>query len=299
MPTAPTPIPNIPTPVPSTDDPGNFDDRADDTLVAMPPAIDGMNDAAENVYANAVEVFDKASEISAAAMVAADAAGLVGRSNSTLIVGAGNKDVALTGSKPNLLVVNKRVVLINPSDPSIKMFGSVLGSPAPTPTTARISVVTSGVFGSGSYSSWTVMDAAFFGAAATKEELWAGTTDAAAASPKTIRDAKVWVPLADGATVTPDGLVGRNFLWTLGGNRALGAITNCSPNDTFLIEATQDGSGNRILAWASGVYVRAGGLPILSTAAGAKDYLQLRVITVDGSGTATRVLAQFVRGPTT
>lgn len=296
MPTAPTPIPNIPTPVPSADDPGNFDDRADDTLVAMPPAIDGMNDAADNVYANAVEVFDKAAEIAAAALVATDAAGLVGRSNSPLVVGAGTKSVTLLAAKPNLAVLNKRVVIVQISDPSIRMFGTI--SSVTSSTAFAVTVVSSGAFGSGNYSSWQIIDAAFFGSAATKEDLWAGTSDAAAPTPKTIRDAKVWVPLIDGATVTPNGLVGRNFTWTIGGNRALAAITNCSPNDTFLLEITQDGTGSRILAWASGVYFRAGGLPVLSTAAGGKDYLQLRVISVDGSGTATRVLVTFIRAPT-
>lgn len=296
MPTAPTPIPNIPTPVPSTDDPGNFDDRADDTLVAMPPAIDGMNDAADNVYANAVEVFDKAAEIAAAALVATDAAGLVGRSSSPLVVGAGVKTVGLLEAKPKLAVVNKRVVIVQISDPTIRMFGTI--SSVTSSSAFAVTVVSSGAFGSGSFSSWQIIDAAFFGAAATKEDLWAGTSDAAAPTPKTIRDAKVWVPLIDGATVTPNGLVGRNFTWTIGGNRALAAITNCSPNDTFLLEITQDGTGSRILAWASGVYFRAGGLPVLSTAAAGKDYLQLRVINVDGSGTATRVVVTFIRAPT-
>ena len=296
MPTAPTPIPNIPTPVPSTDDPGNFDDRADATLVAMPPAIDGMNDTADNVFANAMEVFEKASEIAAAALVATDAAGLVGRSNSPLVVGAGTKNIGLLAAKPNLAVLNKRVVIVQLSDPTIRMFGTI--SSVTSSSAFAVTVVSSGSFGSGSFSSWQIIDAAFFGAAATKEDLWAGTTDAAAPTPKSIRDAKVWVPLVDGATVAPSGLAGRNFTWTIGGNRALGAITNCSPNDTFLLEITQDGTGSRILAWAAGVYYRAGGLPVLSTAAGGKDYLQLRVISVDGSGTATRVLVTFIRAPT-
>lgn len=207
------------------------------------------------------------------------------------------KNVTLQAAKPALAVLDKRLVIIQPSDPSIKMFGTITG--VTSSTVFAVTVDAEGVFGTGSYDRWTIVDAAFFTSAATKDDLWAGETDAAAVSPKTIRDGKVWVALADGATVTPDGRNGRNFLWTIGGNRALGAITNCSPNDTFLLEITQDGTGNRILAWAGGVYVRAGGLPVLSTAAGAKDYLQLRVITVNGSGTATRVLAQFVRGPTT
>lgn len=296
MPTAPLPIPNITTPVPLSTDPDNFDARADLAWQELPEAIDAQNVENAKSYANAVEVFEKAEEISAAALVAADAAGLVGRSNSPIVVGAGTKNVTLLAAKPNLVVFNKRVVLVNISDPSIKMFGTITG--VTSSTVFALNVVSSGAFGSGSFSSWQVIDAAFYGAAATKEELWAGETDAAGVSPKTLRDGKVWVPLTDGATVTPDGKNGRNFLWTIGGNRTLGAITRCSVNDTFFLEVTQDGTGNRILAWASGVYYRAGGLPKLSTAAGGKDYLQLRVISVDGSGTATRVLVTFIRAPT-
>lgn len=296
MPTAPLPIPNITTPVPLSTDPDNFDARADLAWQELPEAIDAQNVENAKSYANAVEVFEKAEEISAAALVAADAAGLVGRSNSPIVVGAGTKNVTLLAAKPNLVVFNKRVVLVNISDPSIKMFGTITG--VTSSTVFALTVVSSGAVGSGSFSSWQVIDAAFYGAAATKEELWAGETDAAGVSPKTLRDGKVWVPLTDGATVTPDGKNGRNFTWTIGGNRTLGAITRCSVNDTFFLEVTQDGTGNRILAWATGVYYRAGGLPKLSTAAGGKDYLQLRVVSVDGSGTATRVIVTFIRAPT-
>lgn len=296
MPVAPTTIPPIPTPVPSTDDPGNFDARADATLGALPPAVDGMNAAALNVFDNASEVFAKAVEIAAAALVATDAAGLVGRSNSPLVVGAGTKTVGLLEAKPNLAVLNKRVAIVQISDPSIKMFGTISG--VTNSSTFAVTVVSSGAFGSGSYSSWQIIDAAFFGAAATAADLWAAQTDAAAPTPKSIREAKVWVPLVDGPTVTPDGLSGRNFTWAIAGNRLLAAITNCAPNDTYFLEITQDATGNRDIAWAAGVYYRAGGLPALSDTPGGKDYLQLRVISVDGSGTATRVVVTFIRAPT-
>ncbi len=296
MPTAPTPIPEITTPVPLSTDPDNFEARADQAWIELPESIDGMNAAGLVTFNNATEVFNRASEIEAAALVATDAAGLVGRSSSPLVVGAGVKTVGLLEAKPKLAVLNKRVVIVQISDPTIRMFGTI--SSVTSSSAFAVTVVSSGAFGAGLFSAWQIIDAAFFGAAATKEDLWAGASDAAAPTPKTIRDAKVWVPLIDGATVTPNGLVGRNFTWTIGGNRALAAITNCSPNDTFLLEITQDVTGSRILAWASGVYFRAGGLPVLSTTASGKDYLQLRVITVDGSGTATRVVVTFIRAPT-
>lgn len=286
----------IPTDPPSTSDPANFDARADAFLGNFPAFGAQINATATGMNAAAEEMETAVAEISAAALVAADAAGLVGRSISPLVVGAGTKTISLLVAKPSLVVLNRRVVIVQLSDPTIRMFGTI--SSVTSSSAFTVTVVSSGSFGSGSFSSWQIIDAAFFGAAATKEDLWAGTSDAAAPTPKTFRDAKVWVALVDGATVTPNGLVGRNFTWTIGGNRALAAITNCSPNDTFLLEITQDGTGSRILAWASGVYFRAGGLPVLSTAAAGKDYLQLRVITVDGSGTATRVVVTFIRAPT-
>lgn len=210
MPTAPTPIPNIPTPVPSTDDPGNFDDRADDTLVALPPAIDGMNDAATNVYNNALQVFDKATEVVAAAMVATDAAGLVGRSNSSLVIGAGAKNVTLVTAKPSLVVLNRRVVLVQFSDPSIKMFGTI--SSVTSSSVFTVNVVSSDCFGSGTYSSWSVIDAAFFGAAATAADILAGSTDVAAMSPLGFWGAQAAVSLPYSSTITLDLAAGTNFV---------------------------------------------------------------------------------------
>lgn len=295
-------IPPFPPP-PSSADPANFDARADAFLGSFPAfqvaanqLADDLNARADDVDAAAAEVEERALEVSAAAMSAANAAGLVGRSISQLVVGPGTKNITLLAAKPELVVLNRRVVLAQLSDPSIKMFGTI--SSVTSSSVFAVTVVSSGVFGSGSYSSWSIIDAAFFGSAATKEELWAGTSDASATSPKTFRDARIWVPLTDAATVTPDGRNGRNFTWTIAGNRLLGAITNTAPNDTFLLEITQDATGGRDIAWAAGVYYRAGGLPALSDAPNAKDYLQLRVINVDANGTATRVLAQFVRGPT-
>ena len=287
----------IPTDPPSTADPANFDARADAFLGNFPAFGDQINATAVGMNAAGEEMETATAEIAAAALVAMDAADLVGRSTSTIAVSAGVKAVTLLEAKPKLAVLDKRVAIVDVSDPTIKLFGTI--TEVTSASAFAVTVGSDDFFGAGSLSNWQIIDAAFFGSAATAADLWAGETDAAAVAPKTVKDAKVWVTLADAATVTLNGLAGRNFRWTIGGNRTLAAIANCSPNDTFLIEATQDGTGNRILAWASGVYVRAGGLPILSTAAGTKDYLQLRVIDVNGSGTATRVLAQFVRGPTT
>ncbi len=75
MPTSPTPIDALPTPVPSSTDPANFDTRADALLTALPTAVDQINDAASNVYANAVETAASAVEAVAARDAAIAASG--------------------------------------------------------------------------------------------------------------------------------------------------------------------------------------------------------------------------------
>jgi hypothetical protein len=224
LPTPPVLIPAIPTPVPSTDDPGNFDDRADATLGALPDAVDGMNAANENVYANALEVFDKASEITAAAMVATDAAGAVGRSNASQVVGPGVKTVPLLAAKPNLVVLNKRVVMVQMSDPSIKMFGTI--SSVANSSQFGLTVLSGGVFGSGSYSGWMVIDAAFFASAATEIEIRAGVTDAAAMAPKPFWGAQQAVAVPYASSMQLDLATGMNFTTTITGAPTIGQPLN-------------------------------------------------------------------------
>jgi hypothetical protein len=296
----PTPTYTAPPTVPTRGDPTTFSSRFAAWLnwmvVQYTELVTGTNWMADR----AEEVADAASDIAAAALVAADAAGYVGRMSGSLALGAGTKAITLVAAKPNLAGVNRQVVIVLESDASIRMFGVIPASPTPTSTTFSVTVTTGGVFpsgGSGTYSGWKIIDAAFFAAAATAVEVWEGDTDAAPITPKAVRDSKAWVALTDAATVTPNGGLGRNFTWMIGGNRTLGAITNCGVNDTFLLEITQDGTGNRDLAYASGKYIRVGGAPSLSDSAGAKDYLQIRVISVDGSGTLTKGVITFLRGP--
>lgn len=297
MPVDPGTIPSIPTPVPQSSDPVNFPARGDAVMTALPGVVAGMNTASAATKANADEVLQAVLDITGLASLAAEATESFGYMVGNLTVSAGTKAITLTAAKTGFLV-NERVAIVSRADPTIRMFGTIAASPTPTTTAFSVTVVSSGVFGSGTYSDWIVMSAAFLAQGATAAELLAQATDGAAVTPKVIKDAKGWVVLPDAATVTPNGLSGRNFTWTIGGNRTLGAITNCAPNDVFRIAVTQDGTGGRVLAWATGVYFRGGGLPVLPTSAGAKAFLKLEVVSVDGSGTATYVLASFVGAPT-
>lgn len=60
------------------------------------------------------------------------------------------------------------------------------------------------------------------------------------------------VTLTDAATVATDASRGDHFRVTLGGNRTLGAPTNPTDGQMVLWEITQDGTGSRTLALATG-----------------------------------------------
>jgi hypothetical protein len=298
----PAPTLTAPPPIPLRNDATTFNARFATFLLYLATfvteetaVVDFVNDQTAAIAALAASVAASETDLEAAAAASIAASDFMAVSTSTLIVGSGTKTIRFTAPVIGF-AVNDLVVIIQRSDPSIRMLGTVATFDGADDMT--VTVVSSGVFGSGEYSSWLIVSAAFLVAGAPAADILAAATDAAAITPKGIKDAKAFVALTDGATVTPSGASGRNFTWTTGGNRTLGAITNCSPGDVFFLEITQDGAGNRILAWASGVYFRSGGLPILSTAAGAKDDLQIKIVTVDGSGTATRAIATFARAPT-
>lgn len=296
MPTAPTPIEPVPTPVPSTDDPTNFDARADAMMEWFEDGIPGIDDAAQTTYDNALEVFETATTLQGQAAVAADAAGLLGSSTTTLTVGAGNKDFTLQVAKPNLMTADRRIVFILKSDPTIRMFASIDDTPAPTSTTGRGIVTTGDVSGSGSYSDWHVMDAAFLSAGATADEIRAALTDGAGITPKGVKDALATETLTFGGTVTIDAADGKN--WALNANTSftLGAVSNTYPGDVLSVTVTHTAGGN-VLAVGS-AWKRRGGLGILSTTNGHIDEIIGIVKTVDGSGNATRIVYDILRNPT-
>lgn len=294
MPTAPDPIPEWPEPIPLSTDPENFDARADATWEAADDVVAATNAANAITYANAVEVAALAVDIEASALVAAEAAGLAVRSTSTLAVGADAHAIHFTAPKPLLAVLNKRLAVVLESDPTIRMIGS-----ATTVTDSDdivLTVVSSGVSGSGSYSSWLVIDAAFLQPAATAEEIRAAVSDAVAISPMGIKDALATETLAFGGTVTIDAAEGKN--WDLDANTSftLGAVSNTYPGDVISITVTHTAGGN-VLAVGS-AWKRRGGLGILSTTNGYVDEIIGIVKTVDGSGNATRIVYDVLRNPT-
>jgi hypothetical protein len=76
--------------------------------------------------------------------------------------------------------------------------------------------------------------------------------------------------LVDGATVNWNTSLGNIATLTLGGNRIIAAPTNMSAQ-TYILVLNQDATGNRTVTWNAVFKWPGGALPVLSTAANAKD----------------------------
>jgi hypothetical protein len=86
--------------------------------------------------------------------------------------------------------------------------------------------------------------------------------------------------LTDGATVTPDCSIAQSFRWTLGGNRTLANPVGPWDGCVINMRVVQDGTGSR--TWTPGSkYKFAGGAPLLSTAASAKDFVSCQYDAAD------------------
>lgn len=86
--------------------------------------------------------------------------------------------------------------------------------------------------------------------------------------------AKVGVlALTDAATVTWNANSGAMATLLIGSNRTLANISNVRSGSTYLLRVTQDGTGNRTLAYDTAYKWAGGTAPTLSTSAGAVDVL--------------------------
>lgn len=95
--------------------------------------------------------------------------------------------------------------------------------------------------------------------------------------------------LAYAATVAVDLALANNFALTLAGAATLNTPTNAVAGQSGIIAVTQDATGSRLLAFAANWKFASGVAPVLSTAAGAVDYLAYYVET------PTRIYVSRVR----
>lgn len=198
---------------------------------------------------------------------------------------------AITGMAAGAGFVNGDVAIaISKANPDSWFYGPVSSMNAGAGT---MTITPAGATGfsnpDGAHADWIVMLLAMAPpAVATAAEILAASATRKVITPAGWKAALAAAALVDAATVTPNGQNGLDFTWTIGGSRTLGLITNTYAGARGRITITQDGSGSRILAVASG-WKRSGGLGVLSTAAGAVDYLDYDVVAVDGSNTATLI----------
>lgn len=81
-----------------------------------------------------------------------------------------------------------------------------------------------------------------------------------------------------GATPALDFSTGNNFYGTATANFTLPLPTNMSAGQAGSIEITQDGTGSRVITYASGWLFPGGTRPALSTTAGAVDIISYYVL---------------------
>ncbi|MCH2219445.1 MAG: hypothetical protein MK097_03840 [Dechloromonas sp.] len=94
----------------------------------------------------------------------------------------------------------------------------------------------------------------------------------------TLYDLQTPFPLTDAATIAVDMAKGINYSVTLGGNRTVGAPTNCKRGQSGVFEITQDATGSRTLTWNAAYDFGGAGTPTLSTGTGKTDLISYYVL---------------------
>lgn len=128
-------------------------------------------------------------------------------------------------------------------------------------------------------------------AVASAAEIRAGSNNVKTVSAKGLYDASDYVTLTYSATTTLDLSTFLNGTLTLTGNVVLAnPSAGMTPGRSGIIRIVQDGGGNRLLSSVGSQWKIAGGLPTLSTGAGAIDWLAYSVID------ATHIECSFAKG---
>jgi hypothetical protein len=170
--TTPPTIDALPTP-PQTTDIANFDTRADAFLTALTPWQTDVEAVADNVYDNAAFAESQAtaaassastattqagiattqaSNAAASAVSAINAPGTSGTSTTSTTIGTGSK--TLTTQTGKAFVVGQSVTIARTSDPANQRMSGVIT--AYNSGTGSITVLVAVVFGSGTFTDWTI-----------------------------------------------------------------------------------------------------------------------------------------------
>lgn len=293
--TAPPTVAVLPaTPARLTDTRTAYVAKTDAWQAAMPTYRVQMVSLAANVYSNAQAAEAAAILAEGAAVTALGATSLVATSNTSISMAPGTTSVTLNGVSADIDFVNGEILVAKRlSDPNTSLTGEMQSRSG---LTFNFIVGPDGVSGTGGpYSDWSFVSARFYASAATKAQVLAASRDDVPFAPISLREFKEPYALSYAATITPDGLLGRDFTVALTGDTTLAAIENAYPGMTGRIRFEHVG-GPWELAYEGDVYRRRGdSIGLLSTSAGVTDELRYDVVEVDGSDVATRVTYDILR----
>lgn len=231
--TPPPPIDPVPTPVPTSDDPTNFDDRADDLLAWFPDGVEQIQDVADNVHGNALEAFAlaEAAEASKNAALAAQQGALasntrVARSLTPHSFTAGSKTFGMVEAG-RAFTADMQIVVYRASQADAKMVGTVSGVVGQNlSATFAEDDISPYVLGMGTFTDWVIVDAGFYPQAAQIEEERRGETLIKSSTPGGRTLAQAPQTLTSANPVAWDVNEGANARLTLTGNHQIGGPDN-------------------------------------------------------------------------
>ena len=124
-------------------------------------------------------------------------------------------------------------------------------------------------------------------AKAVASDVQAGTSSSLLVTPAALSGAQAIQTLTDAATIAWNMATGYNAVVTIGASRTLGAPTNFFVGQTYTLQVIQGGAGSFTMSWPGSFDWGAAGAPVLTTAAGKNDLIQLLCISATPTFLAT------------
>lgn len=237
----------------------DFSDDADAFAEAM--VLDAAQANTQITEANALAL-----RAEAAAASAVLAPGTNATSSTSLTVGTGSRTLGIQTGKG--FVKGLPVAIVRTSAPTTWMAGAVDTHDAGA---GALTVIVAETSGAGTFTDWTVVPTVprISRPAATKEQVWAATTEDAVVTPKSLAEAAKPVAKAFAATLTLDGDTFLNAdIGTVTSNFSLAAPQNMKAGTSGRIRFTIGGSGGYTWSVALAWNFEGGTTPPLPTAVG-------------------------------
>lgn len=267
-----THIPQFTLPVPQRSDPANFPARADLMMSEWPARIDAANTQAD-------EVNDLADAAAASALTAINAPGTSATSTTSLTIGTGARNIGIQTGKA--LVTGMFVLVARTSAPGNWMHGVVESYDAGS---GALVVNVSKFRGSGTYTDWTIsLSRPIDFIAAGASDIFDGTSDDLAVTPKALLDAAKSQSVAFASTVTLDLAAGQRFHFAtaVNSNFTLGNPSGMVDGRMVILRGVIGGSGNYAMSLGT-KWKFPGGAPQLPTTVGSV-FRVVGEVTPDGT----------------